>query len=110
MAGDASRVTIRSASSASPSTASTAGPGSAFHGSFASRWALVSRTSRHAASSASLGATRSQASAATRTQSAATPASGLSGRGAGPTPPHFRWTTVATRERWFPRLLARSLL
>ena len=57
-AGLARMATIRSTSRASPSTASTAGPGSAFHGSAASRAALVSRTSRQVASSASLGAIR----------------------------------------------------
>ena len=37
IAGDTSTVTMRSASMASPRTASTSGPGSAFHGSLASR-------------------------------------------------------------------------
>ena len=45
-AGEARMATMRSASSASPMTASTAGPGSAFHGSLASRWALVARMRR----------------------------------------------------------------
>ena len=55
---------MRSASRPAPSTASTSGPGSAFHGSLASRWALVSRISCQVASSASDGASRSQAAAA----------------------------------------------
>ena len=101
---------MRSASRASPSTASTSGPGSAFHGSLASRWALVSRMRRQVASRASDGCTRAQASAVSAYASAATAASGLSGRGAGPTPSHFLPTTVATRDRRLPRLLARSLL
>ena len=42
-AGEARMATMRSASRASPSTASTSGPGSAFQGSLASRWALVAR-------------------------------------------------------------------
>ena len=42
--------------------------------------------------------------------SAATAASGLSGRGAGPMPPHFLATTVATRLSRLPKLLARSEL
>ena len=44
IAGAARMATIRSASRASPSTASTRVPGSSFHGSLASRWALVART------------------------------------------------------------------
>ena len=60
--------TIRSASSASPITASTAGPGSIFHGSFASRYAFVARISDHVASSARLGCTSSHAAAAPSTQ------------------------------------------
>ena len=55
--------TIRSASSASPITASTAGPGSAFHGSFASRWELVARISCQVASRARLGWTMSHPAA-----------------------------------------------
>jgi hypothetical protein len=55
---------MRSASSASPITASTAAPGSAFHGSLASRWALVARISDQVASSAFDGATWLHAAAA----------------------------------------------
>src|SRR5581483_5454573 len=109
-AGVARMATMRSASSASPSTASTAGPGSAFHGSLASRWALVSRTSRHVASRASDGWMFDHACAASRYALAATSASGLSARGAGPMPPHLLPTTVATRASRLPRLLARSPL
>ncbi len=46
---------------ASPSTASSAGPGSIFHGSLVSRWALASRINRHVASSARDGCTSSHA-------------------------------------------------
>src|SRR5258708_40181734 len=109
-AGDARMATMRSASRASPSTASTAGPGSAFHGSFVSRWAFVARTSRHAAARASDGWTAAHATVAPSTASAAAVARGLSGRGAGPTPPDLRATTVATRARRVPRLVARSAL
>ena len=52
------RATIRSTSSALPRTASTAGPGSAFHGSVASSSALVSRMSRQVASRAEVGLAR----------------------------------------------------
>ncbi len=55
-AGEARIATRRIASSASPSTASTSGPGSSFHGSAASSRPLVSRMSRHVASSATEGA------------------------------------------------------
>ena len=109
-AGLASTATMRSASMASPSTASTAGPGSALHGSFASRWALVARISDHVASRARLGAIASHAAHAPATAWAAASASGPSAVGAGPMPPHLRSTTVAMRAVRLPRLLARSAL
>ena len=61
MAGPMSRATIRSTSKALPRTASTAGPGSAFHGSCVSRWAFASWMSRHVASRATWGWARSHA-------------------------------------------------
>src|SRR6478735_6810942 len=103
-------MTKRSSSSASPSTASTAGPGSPFHGSFASRYALVARMSDHVASRARLGWVSAQAATVDSTAAAASTASGESAAGAGPTPSHLRPTTVATRDSRLPRLLARSLL
>jgi len=110
MAGVMSRVTIRKASRALPSTASTAGPGSAFHGSVASKCAFAAPMSRHVASSASCGAKRSHASEADLHASSAAGRSGLSASGAGPMPPHLEPTTVATRETRLPRLFARSEL
>ncbi len=101
---------MRSASSASPSTASTAEPGSAFHGSFASRYAFVARISDHVASRARLGWTSAHAAQVASTADAATDPSGESAAGAGPMPSHLRPTTVATRACRLPRLLARSLL
>ena len=112
MAGDARMATIRSTSSASPSTAATSRrrprPSTA-------RWprdsALVSRISRQVASSASLGATRAHAAAAA--------AYDLGGhrreRAVGVAARRRRRrtclsTTVATRESRLPRLLARSEL
>lgn len=109
-AGEASTVTIRRTSSASPSTRSTSGPGSAFQGSWFSRCALASRIRRQVASSALGGDVSAQAADASATTSAASGASTLSGSGAGPTPSHFLATTVATRAARLPRLLARSVL
>ncbi|CAB4594872.1 unannotated protein [freshwater metagenome] len=109
-AGEARIATMRNASRASPMTASRSGPGSAFHGSLVSRWALVARMSCHVASSARLGCTSFQRAVVSVSASAAATARGLSGRGRGPTPSHFLPTTVATRLSRLPRLLARSLL
>ena len=61
MAGLARIATMRSASRASPITASTSGPGSSFQGSLSSRRALVSRMRRQVASRAIDGATSAQA-------------------------------------------------
>jgi hypothetical protein len=58
---------MRNASSALPSTASTAGPGSAFHGSVASSSAFVSRMSRHVASRARWGCPSAHATVASAT-------------------------------------------
>src|SRR3990170_4231890 len=101
---------MRSASTALPSTRSTSGPGSDFHGSVASRYAFVARIRPHVASRARLGAMASHAALAPSTAAAAASISGLSSFGAGATPPHFEPTTVATRDARLPRLLARSLL
>src|SRR3954454_22935127 len=110
MAGEASTVTTRSASRASPITASTCEPGSAFHGSLASRCALVARIRLHVASRARAGADSAQAVAVAAYVDRAASANGESGRGAGPMPSHFLPTTVATRANRFPRLFAKSEL
>ena len=62
----------------------TAGPGSAFHGSVASSSALVSRMRRHVASSATCGCPSPHAAVASSTTAALTALSRLSGSGAGP--------------------------
>src|SRR5258706_12923932 len=86
--------TMRSASSASPITASTCGPGSAFHGSLASRRALVARTRLHVASRARLGAVSAQAAAGVSQAVAPAAAIGAAERGAGPAPLAVVTTTV----------------
>ena len=109
-AGLAKIVMMRSASSASPITVFTASPGSIFHGSLSSRYELVAPISFHVASSALLGCTAAHACDVSATAVAAISASGLLADDAGPTPPHFFSTTVATRAAKLPRLFARSLL
>src|SRR3954447_7815868 len=99
MAGAASTATMRSASSASPMTVSTAGPAASFHGSFASRYELVARINVHVDSRARLGCTLAHAAAVCSYVPTAAAASELVVDGRGPTPPHFLSTTVATRER-----------
>src|SRR5699024_4738099 len=69
-AGEANTVTMRSASSASPMIRSTSAPGSSFHGSLASRWALVARIRLHVESSARAGETASHPAAAPANASA----------------------------------------
>ena len=103
--------TIRSTSRALPSTASTAGPGSAFHGSAVSSSALVSRINRQVASSARWGWPAFHAAeASASTVGSHVGQAAIAGSGAGPTPPHLEATTAATLEARLPRLLARSAL
>ncbi len=109
-AGLASTATIRSTSRASPSTASTAArarparvrplPGRRWPHGPAARWPPGPRSGR----------SRARPRRRSSYTSAATSASGLSGRGAGPMPPHFCSTTALTRASRLPRLLARSEL
>ena len=110
MAGTINTATTRRTSSALPSTASTAGPGSAFHGSAVSNSALVSRMSFQVASRPRCGKPAFHAAVVSCTTSTATAASRLSGSGAGPIPPLLDPTTVATLDTRLPRLLARSAL
>ena len=109
--GSTEMATIRSASRASPITRSTSGPGSAFHGSFCLEVRVggadeapggLERPARLDLVPARSGVCSNAVAAAG--------ASGLSGSGAVPTPPHFLATTVATRAARLPRLLARSEL
>ncbi len=78
------------------------------------RWPRGTRSSRAAAARWRRARWRAARPARPRPRRRSTrprrPASGLSARGAGPTPSHFLATTVATRASRLPRLLARSLL
>ena len=105
IAGDTRSATIRNASRALPSTPDTAGPGSDFHGSVVSSSAFVSRMSRHVASRATCGCPSFHAAVASSTTPALTAPSRLSGSGAGPIPPHFDPTTVATRAMQVPEVV-----
>src|SRR5665213_3317283 len=77
MAGETRTATMRSTSRALPNTASTAGPGSAFHGSAVSSSALVSRISRQVASSPRRGRPEFHASTASDSRLAGVAASVL---------------------------------